>query len=307
MTTCTNPAGSGTMMTEEDLAAARYAVSSGDSAEADWTAEWGARVFAHLDAQAAQFQEAHARLDEADVARAITEPDTRTLTLAERIGSLFARVRLAKASIEREVSALQARVVELAREGVEAHAELDSVDRLYDEVAEALDAAGVPAREDGAQQAERVKELVSERDALREQVEAVRLILPLLTALAAHPAVDENAVVLSMDCEEVEAPWRLTYSIARTIVAALSTPPAKVCPEPSTVQGNLKPSANSEFAGRIVRVLGEATAGTEHPHTVRLVLCQFPGGEEVPYLDASERGGPHTGGRILALSTVVHA
>ncbi|NOK32376.1 hypothetical protein HMI49_04065 [Corallococcus exercitus] len=52
MTTCTPPAGAGQLMTDEDLATARYAVSSGDSAEADFTTEWGARVFAHVDAQA---------------------------------------------------------------------------------------------------------------------------------------------------------------------------------------------------------------------------------------------------------------
>ncbi|WP_147446635.1 hypothetical protein [Corallococcus sp. CA047B] len=154
---------------------------------------------------------------------------------------------------------------------------------------------------------DRATEMESKRDALHAQVQAVRPILSLLVALSAHPVADENAVILSMDCEEVAAPWHLTYGMARAIVAALSTAPAEVCPEPFAVQGNRKPSANPGFAGRVVRVLGEATEGTEHPHTVRLVLCRFPGGEDVPYLEVSERGGPHTGGRILALSTVVHA
>ncbi|NNB90525.1 hypothetical protein HI292_33820 [Corallococcus exiguus] len=54
MTTCTPPADAGQLMTDEDLAAARYAVSSGDCAAADFTTTWGARGFAHIDAQAAQ-------------------------------------------------------------------------------------------------------------------------------------------------------------------------------------------------------------------------------------------------------------
>ncbi|MCY1042674.1 hypothetical protein OV208_15220 [Corallococcus sp. bb12-1] len=55
-----------------------------------------------------QVPEAHARLDELDVARAITEPETRMLTLAERIGSFFSCVRRAKTIVEDQVAELVA-------------------------------------------------------------------------------------------------------------------------------------------------------------------------------------------------------
>jgi hypothetical protein len=61
------------------------------------------------------------------------------------------------------------------------------------------------------------------------------------------------------------------------------------------------------FGGMPVRVLGEATDGTRHAHTCRLVLFRFPGGSEVPYMEMSERGGPNEGRRLMALSTAVHA
>lgn len=57
----------------------------------------------------------------------------------------------------------------LKAERDEARDEVERVDRLYDEVAEALDAAGILIREDGTQQAERVRELVADRDALRSR------------------------------------------------------------------------------------------------------------------------------------------
>jgi hypothetical protein len=63
----------------------------------------------------------------------------------------------------------------------------------------------------------------------------------------------------------------------------------------------------SDFRGEVVKVLGEASDGDGHTHTVRLVMCRFPDDSEVPYLEVSETGGPHTGRRLLALSTAVHA
>ena len=61
------------------------------------------------------------------------------------------------------------------------------------------------------------------------------------------------------------------------------------------------------LTGTVVRTLGRAEDGTGHVHAVRLALCRFPDGSEVPYLEVSERGGPNTGTRWLALSTAVHA
>lgn len=61
------------------------------------------------------------------------------------------------------------------------------------------------------------------------------------------------------------------------------------------------------FGGVPVRILGEATDGVGHEHSVRLVLCRFPDGAEVPYLQVAERGGGVSGVRLLAMSTAVHA
>lgn len=44
-------------MSEEDLEAARYAVDSGDSAEADFTEDHGPALFAHIEWQAARIRE----------------------------------------------------------------------------------------------------------------------------------------------------------------------------------------------------------------------------------------------------------
>ncbi|MFP2897826.1 hypothetical protein [Corallococcus sp. 4LFB] len=74
-------------------------------------------------------------------------------------------------SVQHDLSALHAQVATLTAERDEARDEVERVDRLYDEVADVLDAAGIPAREDGAQQAERVKELVAGRDEWKRRAE----------------------------------------------------------------------------------------------------------------------------------------
>lgn len=95
----------------------------------------------------------------------------------------------------------------------EARDDVEETDRLYDEVADVLDKAGIPITEDGTKQAERVAALVSQRDALRAQLLGARTRV---LHLAAHE-IDPDAQT-SLDIA-------LTNSdVARD---ALSTPPAE--------------------------------------------------------------------------------
>jgi chromosome segregation ATPase len=100
----------------------------------------------------------------------------------------------------------------------EARDDVEETDRLYDAVAEALDAAGIPVREDGTQQAERVKELISERDALRAQMHAARtsLDLDLEEESAAVQAV-RLAVEAGLPVRFAPPPEAKTADLARMI------------------------------------------------------------------------------------------
>ena len=112
---------------------------------------------------------------------------SRLAAQAARVPGLEEEVREAHATevgaSEREREALANTEEALAerdamqKERDEARDEVERVDRLYDAVAEVLDAAGIARREDGTQQAERVTELVVERDAARMEVEALKMAL----------------------------------------------------------------------------------------------------------------------------------
>lgn len=77
--------------------------------------------------------------------------------------------RSAQGHAERRIAAESERDA-AQQERDEARDDTEATDRLYDEVADVLDAAGIAVREDGTQQAARVKELVTDRDSLRERV-----------------------------------------------------------------------------------------------------------------------------------------
>lgn len=144
----------------------------------------------------------------------------------------------------------------------------------------------------------------SERDTLRAQVETVRA--------RATDAEAARQVLLAWDSTShpdagLQGYGHAAFNDLTTalggVFLALSTPPAEAkTPEPVSLG-----SMPEGFAGVPVRVLWSTTEGEGHTHTVQVVACRFPGGEEVPYLQVAEAGGPLAGARTLAISTAVHA
>lgn len=87
----------GGTMTAEEMDAARYAVSSGDSAEADFTDHWGAKVFEHISALGARNAVLEAELELARKGFDAGSPAEATIrTLEEEAVSLKERLSAAE-------------------------------------------------------------------------------------------------------------------------------------------------------------------------------------------------------------------
>lgn len=86
--------------------------------------------------------------------------------------------------------------------------ETEEVDRLYDAVADVLTNAGIPEREEGREQAERVEELVAQRDEAREELAKARTENSTLLD-------DLGRVHETLDTAGVEESPRLTTPAAR--------------------------------------------------------------------------------------------